>query len=198
MFELQDARRNAKIIGGINMDQVQLITSNHRKYEMAKEVFQPEIDLGRSDVEVDEVQSTNPRKVVEKKAVAAYEKEKRPLIVDDFSFFLTGLGDFPGPLVKHLLKETGLKGLKALDTVAEDGCKIVCSVMFHDGDGFVDARGELPGTLELDSKHADPEAKLLLSTVFVPDGCEKPLCEAEIDNHRHRAYRNLKKKMVDR
>lgn len=173
------------------------VTSNDAKYQRAADVFGPEIALERVRVDIPELQSTDPEVVVERKAEAAYAKVGAPALVDDFSFFMNGLNGFPGPLVKHLLKETGLQGLRGLQHVSDTGCTLQCTVAVHDGEACLVARGELRGTLRLDSDYADPAADMLLSTVFVPDGHDCPLSELRIEDHRHRAYSNTKDRLVE-
>lgn len=172
------------------------VTSNDAKYQRAADVFGPEIALERARVDIPELQSTDPEVVVERKAEAAHAKIGAPVLVDDFSFFMNGLNGFPGPLVKHLLKETGLQGLRGLQHVSDTGCTLQCTVAVHDGEACLVARGELCGTLRLDSDYADPAADMLLSTVFVPDGHDRPLSELRIEDHRHRAYSNTKDRLV--
>lgn len=172
------------------------VTSNDAKYGLAVDVFGPEIALEQSDVDVSEIQSTDPDAVVRWKADAAYERVGSPVLVDDFSLFLDGLNDFPGPLVKHLLKETGLRGLRGLSHVADAGCTFRCTAATWDGERCLVAPGELRGSLRLSSEYADPSADMALSTVFVPDGYDRPLSELRIETHRHRAYSRLKAEMT--
>lgn len=172
-----------------------LVTSNDAKYRTAVDVFEPEITLQRACADVPEVQSTDPETVVEQKAEAAYEAVGAPVLVDDFSFFLDGLNGFPGPLVKHLLKETGLRGLRGLSSVSDSGCTLRCTAAIYDGEICLVTDNELRGRLDLTSDYADPTSNQLLSTVFIPDRHDLPLSELQIDSHRHGAYRKLKERI---
>lgn len=109
-------------------------------------------------------------------------------------FFLDGLKDFPGPLVKHLLKEAGIKGLRALKSVSGEECKMVCNAAYFDSETYLNSKGILRGRLDL--KKADPDSNMLLSTVFVPEGEGKTLNELSIDDHRIKAYKKLKKQIL--
>lgn len=172
-----------------------LVTSSDAKYRTAVDVFEPEITFQRTCVDVSEVQSTDPETVIEQKAEAAYEAVGAPVLVDDFSFFLDGLNGFPGPLVKHLLKETGLRGLRGLSHVSDSGCTLRCTAAIYDGKIRLVTNGELRGTLDLTSDYADSTSNQLLSTVFIPDGYDLPLSELQIDSHRHGAYTKLKERI---
>lgn len=192
-------------------ERLHLVTSNDAKYRTAADVFGPEIALERTRVDVPEIQSTSPEAVVERKANDAYTAVGAPVLVDDFAFFVDGLNGFPGPLVKHLLKETGLRGLQGLYSVSDAGgpasgsdpdasadCTLQCTVATCDGEACILATGQLHGTLRLASDYADPSSDMLLSTVFVPDGCDRPLSELRIEDHRRKAYSNLKARLLDR
>lgn len=172
------------------------VTTNDAKYRLAVDVFGPEVALEQAHVDVPELQSTDPDAVVRGNAEAAYERVGSPVLVDDFSFFLDGLNNFPGPLVKHLLQEAGLRGLRGLSLVADDGCTFRCTAATWDGERCLVSAGELRGSLRLSSDDADPSADMPLSTVFVPDGYARPLSELRIETHRHRAYSNLKEQII--
>lgn len=192
-------------------ERLHFVTSNDAKYRTAADVFGPEIALERTRVDVPEIQSTSPETVVERKANDAYAAVGAPVLVDDFAFFVDGLDEFPGPLVKHLLKETGLRGLRGLYSVSDSGssasasasnsdasadCTLRCTVATCDGEACILATGQLRGTLRLASDYADPSSDMLLSTVFVPDGHDRPLSELRIADHRREAYSNLKARLL--
>ncbi|MFB6241765.1 MAG: non-canonical purine NTP pyrophosphatase [Candidatus Nanosalina sp.] len=162
---------------------------------MIQDFFGDQHDVEREDADIHEIQSVDREEVVKQKARDAHEYLGKPVIVDDFSFYFEGLGDFPGPLVKYLLKETGLKGLKGLYRESDGKCRTVCSVAYHDGEKTVTAEGELTGTLSF--RNADPSAGMTLMTAFIPDRYEKELGELGIENHRHRAYQNLREKLLE-
>lgn len=174
-------------------EEIVLATSNEKKFEMIKEVFGDELNLRQQGADIYEVQSLDRDTVVREKAKSAYEEIGEPVIVDDFSFYFEGLGRFPGPLIKHVLKETHLEGLEALHGASEKECRMVCSVAYYDGDEVIVAEGQLEG--ELDFEKADPTAKLTLMTAFVPEGYSERLGDLDIQNHRHKAYRNLSEKL---
>lgn len=177
--------------------EVYFVTSNEVKYRTAVDIFSPEITLEQAPVNVSEIQSTSPEAVVTQKAEAALGTVEGPVIVDDFSFFMDGLNKFPGPLIKHLLKETGLQGLQGLYQVSDPGCTFQCTVTIYDGEVFVVSHGELRGTLHLTSDYADPSADMVLSTVFIPKGFDRPLGELQIKNHRQKAYSELKDRILE-
>lgn len=172
-----------------------VVTSNDEKFETAKEVFGEFLSLHRENIELSEMQSVELDEVTEKKTVDAYETCEQPVIVDDFGFYFDGLGRFPGPLVKPLLRETGLDGIKSLYDRAGEKCEMVCTAAYYDGADMFLRQGKLQGTLQI--SEADPSSDMLLSTIFVPSGRETTLEELDIQNHRHRAYQRLRSAIQD-
>jgi len=91
------------------MRDVIFITGNQRKADyLAKWLG---ADIAHHRLDLDEIQSLDPRKVAEHKARQAYEILKRPVLVDDTSLTLLAMGRLPGPLIKWFLEEIGTGGL---------------------------------------------------------------------------------------
>jgi XTP/dITP diphosphohydrolase len=57
------------------------------------------------------VQTLDLAEVVRHKARTAWEHLGRPVLVEDTALELTGLGGFPGPLVRWLLVSVGPEGI---------------------------------------------------------------------------------------
>lgn len=172
------------------------VTSNETKYLIASDVFSPELTLEQTSLDLQEIQSTSPHTVAKHKADAAFKRVGAPVLVDDFSFFIDGLNKFPGTLVKHLLNETGMRGLRGLYQVTDAGCTFRCTAAVYDGEKYAVSAGKLRGTLRLQSDNSDRSSRMLLSTVFVPAGYDDPLSELQIETHRHKAYAKLKDRLT--
>lgn len=184
--------REAGVATAAAREGLHVVTSNDAKYRTAIDVFSPDVTLERTTVDVEEIQSTDPELVVERKGDAAFEQVGEAVLVDDFSLFMDGLNRFPGPLVKHLLTETGLRGLEGLASVADEGCTMRCTAAIHDGEACLVTHGELRGTLRLPTGQPDESSDMPVSSVFVPDGYERPVSELEIPTHRYWTYSKLR------
>jgi len=172
-----------------------IVTSNDDKFETVRSILGDQLSLDRIDIELPEIQSTDTSRVAEYKAIEAYQRLNSPVIVDDFGLYMDGLGDFPGPLVKHLIVETGVDGLQMLYQASDGTGRMACSVAFFDGNRLRLFEGELMGTFDFDK--ADPAADMLVSTIFVPSGYEKVIGELDIRNHRAIAYEQLSDAFID-
>ncbi len=87
---------------------IYFITGNAGKFAEASAILPR---LKQLDVNLREIQSLDPRKVIEAKLQAAFDHHEGPFIVEDVSLELACLGGLPGPLIKwfiHVLEPHGI------------------------------------------------------------------------------------------
>lgn len=94
--------------------QLTFITSHAKKaQELSRHLNYP---VTHHKLDLPEIQSLDPHKVVRVKAEEAYHVLQCPVLVEDFSLRFEALGKLPGPLVKWFLQELKVEGLcKLLD-----------------------------------------------------------------------------------
>ena len=95
------------------------ITGNQNKVDYLTRILG--IELEHHKLDLDEIQSADPREVIEHKVRQAYEILKKPVLVEDTSLVFNALNGLPGPFVKFFVN-------------AEDGQNIMCRML----DGFKD------------------------------------------------------------
>ncbi len=78
------------------------VTGNAKKYSEVKRMILPEITLLQEDVDVDEIQTRSLHKISADKAMKAFEKLKKPLIVEDTGCYMGDYDEFPGALSKFV------------------------------------------------------------------------------------------------
>jgi XTP/dITP diphosphohydrolase len=179
----------------IRDDNVCLVTSNDKKFETTQSVIGNLLSLTRVDIELPEIQSTDIAAVTRYKVIEAYQRLGQPVIVDDFGLYIEGLGDFPGPLVKHLIAETGVEGIQALESISSGRATMICNAAFFNGKRLAIFEGQVDGTFNFDQ--ADPDADMLVDTVVVPSGYERAANKLDIKNHRTLAYEKMKDSLID-
>ncbi len=104
-------------------------------------------DIEHVAVDVEEIQSLDVREVVAHKARAAYEKIKRPVIVEDTTLVFTALGALPGPLIKWFLEELKPEGLSALLEGKDRTAIIGSAIAYYDGEQLEIFTTEKRGTI---------------------------------------------------
>ena len=78
------------------------------------------IDLEQKTIEVDEVQSEDPKYITEQKAKAIYQKVGQPLIISDDNWEITELNGFPGPYMKSVNAWFGFDGWVKISKILEN------------------------------------------------------------------------------
>lgn len=113
------------------------VTSNANKIDVANKFLTPHnIHFDIEEVEVDEIQSEDFKKISIKKAAYAYSILKRPLFISDHAWTITALNNFPGPFMRYINKWLTADDLLRLMEGKEDR-----EIVLHDSLVFVDERG---------------------------------------------------------
>ncbi|MEK7497685.1 MAG: RdgB/HAM1 family non-canonical purine NTP pyrophosphatase [Patescibacteria group bacterium] len=170
-------------------------TGNKGKLLEAKEILG--IDVKGTNLEIDEIQSLDPVEVAVKKAKAYYAKLKKPLFVEDFSFFFKSLSNLPGTYIDGFLKSLGNEGLILLLKNRKDKTAIgQATVVYMDRKGkehvFIGrVKGKITDKPKGDKGFGwDP--------IFIPDGSVKTFGQMEMKEKnkysmRKKALLKLKK-----
>lgn len=172
-----------------------LVTGNQHKLEEWRRLVPASVNLESVDIDLDEVQSDDPRVIMEDKVRRAYEIVQRPVIVEDISAGLDRLGGLPGPFVKFFISRLGPDALWQLSGMREEPMTVSCAAAYFDGKGVVAVQGSVRGTVV-----APRGESYGFSATFMPDGQTKTYAEmtdAEKDaiSHRSIAVKALIKKL---
>ncbi len=87
------------------------ITGNKNKFQEVN-AFLPHIQ--QLDIDLPELQDSDPHKVVQAKLVEALTHKKGEFIVEDTSLYFECLNGLPGPFIKWFIKAIGTEGLASL------------------------------------------------------------------------------------
>ena len=90
-------------------------SSNVHKYEEAKKILSEfGIELGFFQTELIENQDDSLSKIALHKSLGAYEKCKKPVIIEDDGLFIDSLSGFPGPYSSYIFDTIGNNGILKL------------------------------------------------------------------------------------
>ena len=142
-----------------------LITGNKGKLEYFSKFIG--IEFEHKNIDLDEIQSLNLREIIKHKVVQAYNKVKRPVVVEDVSLEFKSLGRLPGPFIKFFLKELSMQDICDLLTNKPREAIVRCAIGYYDGENIEIFEGELPGTI---SKYPAGEKGFGWDKFFIPDG----------------------------
>ena len=138
----------------MKLDKLTLVTGNKAKAGEVERILN--IPLNVESIDLDEIQELDLEKVALHKLNQAYEIVKKPVIIDDVSVEIKAWNNFPGPLIKWLLK-AGNNGdastlLKLLENETNRGAVAKLAVGFHDGKEARIFIGEVRGKTALEIK----------------------------------------------
>lgn len=182
----------------MRLDDLVFVTSNLGKLREAEAVLGRSLD--HSEIDLPELQTLDLRAVVRGKAMAAWERLGRPVLVEDTGLELAGLGGFPGPLVRWLLASVGPQGISQIATCFEDRRATArCLACATDGAAVIFGEGAAEGTIAANPRG---DGGFGWDCVFVPsDGDGRSYGEMSEDeknriSHRHRAFVALREALA--
>ena len=174
----------------MRLDDLVFVTSNRGKLREAEAVLGRKLD--HCDLDLPELQTLDLREVVRGKARAAWERLERPVLVEDTSLELTGLGGFPGPLIRWLLVSVGPAGIcKIANSFDDSGATARCLVCATDGSAEIFGEGVVTGTIAPSPRGAGGFG---WDVAFVPSEGggrsygEMSEEEKNLISHRHKAF----------
>ncbi len=99
-------------------------------------------------LEIPEIRSDDIVEISRQKAKYAYDHLHTPLIVDDTSFSIDILNEFPGPYAAYVLDTIGNKGiLKLMTDEKERSAHFTTVIAYADHTGIRDFSGTIHGTI---------------------------------------------------
>ncbi len=178
----------------MNLDELVFVTSNEGKRREAEAVLG--FSIRHRPLDLVEPQSLDLHEVVRSKAAAAFEFIKAPVLVEDTGLELLGLGGFPGPLIRWLLKSVGASGIcRVADAFGDPRAVARCVACATDGSRTVVGEGAVFGTIAREPRGAGGFG---WDRAFIPDdGDGRTYGEMNDDeknaiSHRRKAFLALR------
>ncbi len=175
------------------MKKLYFATSNKGKADEASKILRFPIEI--VNIELDEIQSLDSKKIVEHKVQQAFEKIKKPVFVDDVSLEVFAWNGFPGPFIKFIPEAGGYELLvKMLKGENDKRVKIIATVAYHDGKKIHTIDGSFVGKV-VEKRGSSGWG---FDPYIIPDGYDQTFGEMEENvknevSHRARALINFKK-----
>ncbi len=176
------------------MKSITFITGNLNKVTWTQRYIH--LPMEHKQLDLLEIQSLDPQKVVEHKVKQAYELLKTPVLVEDTSLVFNALGNLPGPFIKWFLQELGNDGLC---TLVKENRSATASVIFgfYDGKNLNFFEGSITGMIAQSPKG---KSGFGWDSIFIPDGQTKTYAEMTPEEHdtismRRIALEKMKKEL---
>lgn len=171
---------------------ITLVTGNKNKLAEWRRLLPDDIELTAADIDLEEIQSLDLEAIVIDKAKRAYEHVGSPVLVEDVSAGLVGLGGLPGPFIKYFEIQLGEDALYKLATTDNKDAVVTCMIGYYDGARAIAARGDIRGTVV--SYRGD--VGFGFDHVFVPEGQTETYAEMgraakDAISHRSQAIKEM-------
>ena len=175
------------------MNKIYFATGNKGKAAEAEKILGVDIEI--ADMELDEIQSMDPKKIVRHKLQQAYDKLHAPVIVDDVSLEIDVWDKFPGSFVKYLHGKDTSRILYMMRNETNRDATMISTVGYHDGKKIHCFTGKL--RIEIADKNYGDNG-WGLDPILRPKGQkltfgEMTKQEKNADSHRTRALLMVKK-----
>lgn len=154
-------------------------TSSKSKFEMAKRLIDDNnITLVYKNFDFVEPRDIDVVPIVKAKAIQAWDRFKRPLVVNDSGIFIESLNGFPGTQVKFALQTIGLGGILALmRNYKNKRMSFKYAVAYADKGRIKTFEGEYTGSITNEMRGDKTDGWSEFIRVFIPDGFEKTPAE---------------------
>jgi non-canonical purine NTP pyrophosphatase (RdgB/HAM1 family) len=169
------------------MKNILLVTSNPAKVQEFQEIMHINVEI--IDIDLDEIQEIDVEKIALHKLHEAYEKVKKPVLIDDVSFEVDAWNGFPGPLIKWILKAGGPELLlKMLKNEKNRKARVGLVIGFHDGNKPHLFLGKTYGTIAGTVRGKDGFG---WDKVFIPEGYDLTYAEMEPELKNSISHRGI-------
>ena len=168
------------------------VSSNTHKFEEVKRILSKTgLEINFSKETLEEIQSDSLGEIAKRKAIDAFSRVQKPLIIEDDGLFIESLNGFPGPYSSYVYDTIGNKGLiHLLENNPSRNAKFVAIIAYCNAvDDVKLFESSISGKISLSIEDGgwgyDP--------IFIPDGETKTYANvSDKDNLSHRAA-SLKK-----
>ncbi len=145
---------------------ITFVTGNKGKAEEITR--QTNLPIQTAALDLYEVQSLDVREVIEAKAREAFKYIGTPVLVDDASVAIDGMGGLPGALVRWFLSAVGNEGIcRFADQSPTRAATASVAIGYFDGIDFVPFISEVSGHI---SDHPRGEGGYGWDAVFIQEG----------------------------
>jgi len=143
------------------------ITGNMDKVKYLEQTLG--MPLEHHKLDLDEIQSADPQKVIEHKVRQAYEILNKPVLVEDTVLVFNALHGLPGPFVKFFVDaEDGMESMcRMLDGFEDRSAYATATYGYFDGTDLKFFAGRLHGVI---ADHPRGEGGYGWDKIFIPAG----------------------------
>lgn len=176
---------------------IKFATGNSHKVKEFKEELEGEnLSIDQLEVDIDEIDNEDVKKVAERKAVDSFMVSgvEEPVMVEDTGLYIEGINGFPGSMAGYFFGKCGNEGLLKLMKGKEDRSayfKTVIAVYYPERNDVETFTGVCDGKI---SEEIREEEEFGYDPVFIPEGHNKTFSE----DKEHKMEVSHRKKAIEK
>ena len=158
-----------------------MLSNNPHKIEEVKDFLKAyNIEVIGKVIKLEELQTENLESLIKDKALKAYRKIGRPLIVEHTGLSLEKINGLPGGLTQIFWDKLGVENFAKIFGAPDDSSKAVATTVlcYVDGKKINNFKGEIKGYITNTPKG---ESSFQWDSIFIPDGYDKTFAEMKIE-----------------
>ena len=161
-------------------------SNSHKSEEVQRILSNLGLNIRSFKTTLEEIQSNSMCEIAKRKAIDAYSKKHKPIIIEDDGLFINSLEGFPGPYSSYVYDTIGNKGIiRLLENTKLRDAKFVAIIAYYNGVDDVklfesSIPGKISSIIEQGGWGYDP--------IFIPDGESKTYANvSDKDKFSHRS-----------
>lgn len=144
---------------------ITFITGNQNKADYLAKYLG--IAVKHKKLDLDEIQSTDIKEIVEHKVRQAFDKIKSPVIVEDVSLEFEALNGLPGPFIRFFVEKMSFENICSMVNKKSRKATAKCVFGYYDGKIIKLFEGELGGEI---AEVPAGECGYGWDRIFIPNG----------------------------
>lgn len=165
---------------------ITFITGNQKKAEYLERYLGHTVKHQKLDL--DEIQSLDLHLIVEHKVRQAFDKIKRPVIVEDVALEFTAFGRLPGSFIKFFVDELSFETICGMLHGQDHGAVARCVFGYFDGEELKLFEGSLAGRI---AEQPAGDGGFGWDKIFIPAGYDVTRAELDEEDDR-KTYLKIK------
>lgn len=175
--------------------EILFVTGNPKKFSEVDNSISNKVILNQIDLGLDELQTNSLEEISKHKALQAFQKIWKPLIVEDTWLIFDAYDNFPWAFTKFMYQSLWFEGLQKLLDNKNNSARFKTVLSYADKNWDIKQFiGEIEWTIKFDW-NLTGEIHMPYNYIFHPENSEVPAIkmydEWKYNNHRSRAVQNF-------
>jgi non-canonical purine NTP pyrophosphatase (RdgB/HAM1 family) len=153
------------------------VSWNKGKAKIAQHFLKDRISFEIADINLDEIQSSNPEDVISHKLSQAFSKIQSPCFVMDTSLYISCFNEFPWPMIKFFFEKVGVDFVSNISVLLKNNKAVQENILwFYNGENSYFFRAKTEWYISSSPKW---ENGFWWDRIFIPNGSQRTYSEMD-------------------